>query len=193
MESSTQAASRSSSTELELAVHTPLPRSISRLSFFNTEQAPSGGQGPNEHELQELGPDPITVENSVAQRNVSSLAPTDSGIKAWSFLAGAFLVEAVVWAFPKSFGVLLNAYLREQKFASQAQASVILLLIGTFSSGIIYCSGPFINPFLHRYPKQRRTCLWVGLLLCWTSLFGASYATKVQDLFILQGLLYAIG
>ncbi|KAI5120398.1 hypothetical protein M0805_000177 [Coniferiporia weirii] len=179
---------QSSSMELELAMHTPLPHSISRLSLFSSEQ--SAGQ---DHELQELGPDPIAVENSATQRNVSSLAPTDSGLKAWTFLAGAFLVEAVVWAFPTSFGVLLNAYMREQKFASQAQASEILPLIGTFSSGIIYCSGTFIYPLLHRYPKQRRTCLWVGLLLCWTSLFGASYATKVQVLLILQGFLYAVG
>ncbi|KAH8114499.1 MFS general substrate transporter [Phellopilus nigrolimitatus] len=143
-----------------------------------------------DHELRELGHHRSAM---MSQRNISSLAPTDTGFKAWSFLAGAFLVEAVVWAFPTSFGVLLNAYMRDYKLASQAGATELLPLIGTFSSGIIYCSGPIIYPFIHRYPHHKRTCLWVGLALCFTSLFGASYATKVRDLLILQGFLYAIG
>lgn len=50
-------------------------------------------------------------------------------------------MEAVVSAFPSSFGVLLNAYMQEANLTSQADASELLPLIGTFSSGLMYCSG----------------------------------------------------
>ncbi|KAI5122774.1 hypothetical protein M0805_000118 [Coniferiporia weirii] len=140
------------------------------------------------HELRELRTTP-----EVEQINVSSLAPTDGGFKAWAFLAGAFLVEGVVWAFPTSFGALLNAYMKDNSLTSQPQAIQLLPLIGTFSSGIIYCSCPFVLSLMHRYPRHRRTSLWVGLLLCWISLFGASYTSKVNTLLILQGFLYAVG
>lgn len=35
--------------------------------------------------------------------------------------------------------------------------------------------------------------MWTGTVLCWVSLFGASYATDVRQLVGLQGCLYAIG
>ncbi|EJC98140.1 MFS general substrate transporter [Fomitiporia mediterranea MF3/22] len=180
-------------TEFEQAIHTPLPPSVSSLNISEVEVSPAE----DEFELQDLSLIEFRTTSSIEslpQRNVSELAPTDGGYKAWSFLAASFVVEAVVWAFPTSFGVLLSAYLHDAKLASQSKASEILPLVGTFSSGIMYCSGStFIYPFLHRYPKQRRTCVYAGLLLCFASLFGASYATKVRDLLILQGLLYAIG
>ncbi|TDL22145.1 MFS general substrate transporter [Rickenella mellea] len=108
-------------------------------------------------------------------------------------LAGTFLVEAIVWGFPNSFGVFLSAYLQDPKLSSQSHASTLLPLIGTLSSGIMYCSGPAIYPFTSRYPRHRRTLLWVGALLCWASLFVASYTSKVSALVLLQGVLYAIG
>ena len=50
-----------------------------------------------------------------------------------------------------------------------------------------------INPFTSKFPKCRRPCIWIGAVLCWISLFGASYATTVNQLIALLGLLYAIG
>lgn len=56
-------------------------------------------------------------------------------------LAAAFVVEGIVWGFPKAFGVLLDVYMQNPTFANQPHASSLLPLIGTFSNGIIYCSG----------------------------------------------------
>lgn len=58
-----------------------------------------------------------------------------------SKLLGAFTAQAVTWGLPNSFGTLLNAYLQDKSYASQPHASSLLPLIGTLSSGIIYCSG----------------------------------------------------
>ena len=77
----------------------------------------------------------------------------------------------------------------------------------TLGENLIRFIGPFIFPFVGRYPQYRRYLLWIGTLICWLSLFGASYAStvstfpplnlylfkKVHELVILQGVLYAIG
>ncbi|KAJ7608151.1 MFS general substrate transporter [Roridomyces roridus] len=111
--------------------------------------------------------------------NESALPPTDKGSGAWSFLAAAFVVEAVVWGFPNAYGVFLDSYLQDPRFSSQQSATSLLPLIGTLSTGIIYCSGPFINPIAARYPQHRRKSMWFGAALCCATLFAASYATKV--------------
>lgn len=125
--------------------------------------------------------------------NTSQLPPMDRGFGAWSFLAAAFLVETIVWGFPTAYGTFLSAYLDDPRFASQRQATTLLALVGPVASGIMYCFSPVVNPLVRRYPRYRRYCVWVGTLLCFTSLFGASYARTVAQLVALQGVLYAIG
>ncbi|KIY65753.1 MFS general substrate transporter [Cylindrobasidium torrendii FP15055 ss-10] len=125
--------------------------------------------------------------------NESSLAPVDGGRAAWSFLVAAFFVEAIVWGFPSAFGIFLDYYLNDPKYSSQPGAATLLPIIGPASSGVIYCSGLLIQPFMLRYPYHRRTSMWIGVFFCFASLFGASYATKIEALVCLQGVLYAIG
>ncbi|KAJ3920266.1 major facilitator superfamily domain-containing protein [Lentinula edodes] len=72
-------------------------------------------------------------------------------------------------------------YLKDTKYTAQPKASSLLPLIGPVSSGIIYCSGPFITPVITRYPYHKRTFMYVGTLLCWASLFAASYTTQVRS------------
>ncbi|KIJ64420.1 hypothetical protein HYDPIDRAFT_181709 [Hydnomerulius pinastri MD-312] len=127
------------------------------------------------------------------QRNESSLAPVDKGFGAWSFLVGAFAVETVVWGYPVAYGTFLNAYLNDPKYVTQPHASLLLPLVGPLSSGIIYCSGTVVNPIMARYPFLKRPAMWLGTILCFLSLLGASFTNKVLDLLVLQGVLYAIG
>ncbi|KIK61604.1 hypothetical protein GYMLUDRAFT_243300 [Collybiopsis luxurians FD-317 M1] len=169
-----------SSDSLHLAIHTPLPPSSSTLSLSS----------PTSLSVAASNNDSDAAPTS---RNQSSLPPMDKGHRAWIFLAAAFVVEAVVWGLPTSFGIFLDVYLNDSTYSSQPNAQTLLPLIGPVASGIIYCSGPFISPVITRYPYHRRTSLYIGALLCWISLFTASYTTKVLQLVILQGVLYAIG
>ncbi|KAJ7088369.1 MFS general substrate transporter [Mycena belliarum] len=125
--------------------------------------------------------------------NESALPPTDTGLGAWSFLAAAFVVEAVVWGFPNAYGVFLNSYLQDPRYALQQHAASLLPLIGTLSTGIIYCSGVVVNPITARYPQHRRKSMWLGATMACTALLGASYATQIFQLVLLQGVVYAIG
>ncbi|KAE9399199.1 MFS general substrate transporter [Gymnopus androsaceus JB14] len=128
-----------------------------------------------------------------APSHVQQLPPVDGGFHAWAFLGAAFFIEALVWGFPDAFGVFLDAYLADPIYTSQHNASSLIPLIGPISSGIIYCVAPFITPLINRYPSYRRPAMYIGLLVCWASLFGASYTTKVTTLVALQGVLYALG
>ncbi|KZV73164.1 MFS general substrate transporter, partial [Peniophora sp. CONT] len=123
----------------------------------------------------------------------SSLAPVDGGFGAWSYLTSAFLIELFVWGFPVAFGSFLEAYLRDGRFGQQPNAASLLPLVGTLSSAIMYFSSPITYPLATRYGFHRQKAMWLGTLICWASLFGASYATTVTQLLLLQGILYSIG
>ncbi|KAF7314654.1 hypothetical protein MKEN_00939200 [Mycena kentingensis (nom. inval.)] len=153
---------------MELAANIPLPPSSSTLATSRSSSLPGSFDS-------------------------SSLPPTDRGRRAWSFLAAAFIVQAIVWGFPNSYGVFLNEYLQDDSYTSQAGATALLPLIGTLSSGVIYCASIIVNPIIARYPQQRQKLMWLGAALTSGSLFGASSATKIHQLIILQGILYAAG
>ncbi|KAJ6508307.1 major facilitator superfamily domain-containing protein [Mycena sanguinolenta] len=174
--------------EMELASRTPLPASTSTLFVSSDTQShnlhPDHGNSASSSNSRDM------LGNAL---NESALPPVDRGLGAWSFLAAAFMVEAIVWGFPNAYGVFLDAYLQDPRYASRKNAASLLPLIGTLSSGIIYCSGIVINPIAARYPHHRRKSMWLGALLCGGSLYGASYATEIYQLILVQGVLYGVG
>lgn len=38
-----------------------------------------------------------------------------------------------------------------------------------------------LYPLNNRYPNYRKPAMWLGAVLCWASLFAASYTTKVGE------------
>ncbi|KAF9265692.1 MFS general substrate transporter [Marasmius fiardii PR-910] len=133
-------------------------------------------------------------EGSVEARLVqSSLPPVDKGLGAWSFLAAAFLIEVIVWSFPSSFGIFLDAYRQNPVYQQQKNSNLLLPLIGPLGSGILYCSGPLVNALTGKYPNYRRYFMWVGAILTPASLFAASFTTRLPLLLFLQGVMNAFG
>ncbi|KAJ7364934.1 major facilitator superfamily domain-containing protein [Mycena albidolilacea] len=173
--------------EMELAHRIPLPASTSTF-FISSDRAQSHLYTDPDNNLNFS-----TDSGNTLSVNESALPPVDKGLGAWSFLAAAFIVVAIVWGFPNAYGVFLDAYLQDPRFASQKNAATLLPLIGTLSSGIIYCSGSVVNPIAARYPQHRRKSMWFGAILCSGTLLGASYATEIFQLVFLQGVLYAVG
>ncbi|PVG01317.1 MFS general substrate transporter [Serendipita vermifera] len=175
----TQSIGHRESDSVKVATRVPLPDSTSTVLLRHTRSSVDSET-------------PVT--NNQDDRHSTSLPPVDGGFGAWSFLLAAFFVENIIWGFPNSFGVFLDAYLRDSTYSTQPHAFSLLPLIGTLTTGIIYCSGkPFTYPLIYRYPKLKRLSLWIGAVICWASLFGASYTTKVTHLVLCQGVLYAIG
>ncbi|KAJ7133611.1 major facilitator superfamily domain-containing protein [Mycena epipterygia] len=166
----------------------------SRTSAFNStifasEPVQNAGQT-----TESADADPALVSNNSNGRvNESALPPVDSGFGAWSFLAAAFFVEIIVWGFPNAYGVFLDAYLQDPRYASQKNAASLLPLIGTLSTGVLYCSAGALNSIAARYPHLRRKSMWFGAALFCGGLLGASYATKIYQLILLQGILSPLG
>ncbi|KAF9262086.1 MFS general substrate transporter [Marasmius fiardii PR-910] len=187
---------------LELATQVPLPLSSISLVPVGVPvfQTASEASDFTQIQLETRMPHTSSAEVDEADGDYSgagpnefTLPPVDKGYKAWSFLVAAFFIEGIAWGFPNSFGVFLDVYLSDPTYANQSHASSLLPLIGPLSSGIIYCSGPVINTIVSRRPHLRKPLLWIGSMVCWISLLGASYTNSVKNLVFLQGVLYAIG
>ncbi|KAK7462385.1 hypothetical protein VKT23_007984 [Stygiomarasmius scandens] len=198
---------------LELATRTPLPGSTSTVYLSSTfrpssildsdvsgnERRVSGHDSvsqfvqtnTNLRVVADLGGDDSNPD--VPRLNESSLPPMDEGFHAWSFLVAAFFVEALVFGFPMTSGIFLDDYLHDPSYTSQPNAEFLLPLIGPTTTGIIYCSGPFLNPILKTYSYHRRNAMRLGVLLCVGSLFGASWAGSIRQLLVLQGAVYGAG
>ncbi|KAL0579888.1 hypothetical protein V5O48_002135 [Marasmius crinis-equi] len=181
----------------ELATRTPLPSSTDSLVITTRVETPS--------RISET----FLVETDEAygddrRANESSLPPVDGGIKAWTYLVAAFFVEAIVWGLPNSFGVYLDVHGTTKcilastiDWAALVRNHVLLrsgrLLLLSKANPNIRIKGPLINALNSRWPNHRRLFMWVGTVICWASLFGASYTTQIKLLVFLQGVMYAIG
>jgi len=66
------------------------------------------------------------------------LPPADTGKDAWLFLAACFMVEALVWGFPFTFGLFQEYYSAHQPFSSTSNIAVIgtCSMVGNFSASI---------------------------------------------------------
>jgi len=54
-----------------------------------------------------------------------SISRADGGRDAWLFLAACFMVEALVWGFPFSFGIFQEYYGSHEPFASSGNIATI--------------------------------------------------------------------
>ncbi|KAL8808532.1 MAG: hypothetical protein Q9182_000083 [Xanthomendoza sp. 2 TL-2023] len=152
--------------------------------------------------LNDLGEDRVyeASDNSVRRRyprpsdanhrREFTLPQADRGKDAWLFLAGCFMVEALIWGFPFSFGVFQEYYSTHEPFCSKPSG---IAVIGTSSTGIMYLSCPILFAFFKRWPHIRRSCTMIGLTINAVAIIAASFATQVSHLILTQGILYAIG
>lgn len=80
------------------------------------------------------------VDESVTHH---ALPPVDGGRKAWSFLAGATVVEMLVWGFPYSIGIL-HVYWTNTLFKGYGESMVALA--ATLQTGLLYMSCAVFGP-----------------------------------------------
>ncbi|KAJ4334943.1 hypothetical protein N0V95_009034 [Ascochyta clinopodiicola] len=118
-----------------------------------------------------------------------SLPPVDGGKDAWLFLFSAFVLEMLVWGFPFAYGIFQEYYSSNPPF----EGSRNIALIGTCAMGLMYLSSPLVFGLLAWYPKSKRSCIMVGLIIMCLSLGLSSLSTTVPHLIVSQGVFYAIG
>ncbi|KAI9811718.1 MAG: hypothetical protein M1827_005263 [Pycnora praestabilis] len=119
-----------------------------------------------------------------------SLPRADGGTEAWLFLAGCFMIEALIWGFPYSYGVFQEYYTNNLDFAHGSSG---IAIIGTSSTGIMYLGAPFVFAALQYWPRMRRLSSIIGLAITTMALVASSFAQTVWQLILTQGVLYAVG
>ena len=120
-----------------------------------------------------------------------NLPPVDTGVKAWSILAGAFLFEALIWGFPLSYGVFQSHYFTSS--SSPFKDNTSTSYVGTISTGIFFFGAPLMTYVVEKFPQHRRAMICSGWPLCIAALLGGSFATTIPALIATQGILYAVG
>ncbi|KAL8836820.1 MAG: hypothetical protein Q9205_004448 [Flavoplaca limonia] len=140
-----------------------------------------------------LAQDPRSVEDNShlvsSSLDESTLPPVDGGKDAWLFLAACFVVEALVWGFPFSYGVFQEYYSTHEPF----QGSGNIAVIGTCAMGIMYLDLPIVFGLLRRWPKYQRLSTTGGLITMCLALGMSSLSNNTTHLIITQGVFYAIG
>ncbi|OGM48623.1 hypothetical protein ABOM_001953 [Aspergillus bombycis] len=119
-----------------------------------------------------------------------SLPPVDQGKDAWLCLIGAFVLEMMVWSFPFSFGVFQDYYSTNEPFTQNGSS---VSIVGSCSMGILYLASPVSLFILQRWPHLCRLSSVLGLVIAVTGIISSAFATKVWQLVITQGVMYAVG
>lgn len=127
--------------------------------------------------------------DSTTEHEQVSLPPVDRGKDAYLFLAAAFVVEALVWGFPFSFGVFQDYYSTHPPFEGQSNIAAI----GTCALGIMYLDLPIIFAAIQRWPRCRQYLTPVGLLIICLAMGLSSFSTTTTHLMVTQGVVYAVG
>ncbi|KAK2593239.1 hypothetical protein QQS21_009079 [Conoideocrella luteorostrata] len=115
--------------------------------------------------------------------------PADYGKDAYLFLAACFILEAMVWGLPFTYGVFNDYYNTHAPFNGTNNLPVV----GTCALGILYLDLPFVFAILQAAPQYLRAACGFGVFLMSLALATSSFATTVGHLIITQGILYGLG
>ncbi|KAI9663525.1 MAG: hypothetical protein M1831_002534 [Alyxoria varia] len=142
-------------------------------------------------ELNDLSPDVRrTISQVEGTRDFEALPPADGGRRAWLVLAACFMVEALLWGFPYSFGLFEKYYTTHEPFSKDPSG---IAAIGTTATGIMYFGSPVVSSILQKWPRLRRSFCVLGLSVVVLSLVAASFSQSIAHLILTQGVLYGIG
>ena len=167
--------------------------------------------------LDEVEPKPIDDPTSANAWAASSsekppaepdarIPPADHGVKAWTVLAAAALIEGFLWGeqaafllsflwltstgFPLCYGVFQDFYFNKD---GPFEESKNLPTIGVLAMGCHYLGAPLMAIFTENLKGHRRLLICLGWPLCISGLIAASFAQTIVALIMTQGFLYSFG
>src|SRR5690242_14358515 len=91
--------------------------------------------------------------------------------------------------FPFAYGIFQEYYSSNPPFKGERNIAII----GTCAMGLMYLFAPLVFGLLAWYPRSKRLCVLVGLIIMCLSLGLSSLSTTVPHLIASQGVFYAIG
>ncbi|ESK86465.1 monocarboxylic acid transporter [Moniliophthora roreri MCA 2997] len=185
--------------ELETSASVTLKNSsASTLHRNDIEQNHKGTDVPNtpaSRSRRSLRPDDDEAldrfgQNSASESAAVSLPPMDGGFHAWAYLVSAWMLDFFIWALPFSYGVFFDHYISHDfKDAPSGQLAVV----GSLSGGLPDLTSIIFLPILSRYPRIKRKCMVVGLVMLSAGLIGAAFATQPWQVILMQGIISPMG
>ncbi|OXG17566.1 monocarboxylic acid transporter [Cryptococcus neoformans Ze90-1] len=118
-----------------------------------------------------------------------ALPPADCGARAWLFLAGATMMELLIWAIPTSVGVL-HVYWTNELFEGSGTAT--LTLAATLHSGLVYMSTALLGPLVVRATTWQKTIQVVTWIISAAGLIASAFATQPWHLIVTFGIIYPV-
>ena len=141
-----------------------------------------------ERDTEGLDLDQVAIQEHGSEQ---SLPQADGGKSAWKVLLASQLVQAPCWGYPIAFGVI-QQFLMYSDHEFQGQSTPVAT-VGTTLSGIIYITSPFLFYALTRWPRLRKYCSPVGLVMTVFGFVASSFVKEIWNLILLQGILVAFG
>ncbi|KAF4341144.1 monocarboxylate transporter 2 [Fusarium beomiforme] len=129
-------------------------------------------------------------EDEAELSSIDVLPPTDRGRDAYTALACCTIAQAPIWGYSVSFGIFQEYYTAHTNLKASPSA---IASIGASQTGIMYLMMPLAFIALNRYPRLRRWCGPLGLLITIISLTSSAFVSNAAGLIATQGVLYAIG
>ncbi|KAJ3876965.1 MFS general substrate transporter [Lentinula edodes] len=134
--------------------------------------------------------DATNASNSEERFSVLELPPVDEGFKAWLFCASACALETFIWGWNNSYGIFQEFYSTHTPFQSSSLVSISA--IGTASLAIQYIEIIAVIAVCQRFPEKVKPAMWIALLICVTTLIISSFASRVWQLILLQGIIFGL-
>ncbi|KAK3067671.1 hypothetical protein LTS18_000985, partial [Coniosporium uncinatum] len=107
----------------------------------------------------------------------------------WVCTACCFWINAHTWGLNSSYGVFLAYYLANNVFPSATRLD--FAFVGGLSISMAFLVSPLATYTTRRY--NTRTTLLIGIFFETLSLIGASFATRIWQLFLSQGVCFGWG
>ncbi|KAF9911130.1 hypothetical protein EC991_004684 [Linnemannia zychae] len=107
----------------------------------------------------------------------------------WLVVLGAFMIQFCGFGFNFSWGVYQEHYVNENIFPGQGLTDISWA--GTIGAGSVFITGPFQSSMIRRFGV--RPLIATGIVISSCGLVLASFANRVWQLYLTQGLLFGMG
>ncbi|BGP51061.1 hypothetical protein JCM10450v2_006987 [Rhodotorula kratochvilovae] len=121
------------------------------------------------------------------EADARELPPVDRGRGAWGFVAAAFLLETFLYGFSYSYATILVYF--ETHDPWQKDSIAALSAVGTTALALQFLFPTFAVLAFRRYPEAVKPSLWVSMVASCGAMLLSSWATKVWQLIVLQGVI----
>ena len=140
-----------------------------------------------QEEDREAGNDTAAIQSIRSAASIADTAP-DGGY-GWVVVACVATTNALAWGINATFGVYLSYYITHDYFPEAT--SLEYAFVGGLGISLAMLVAPLVNYIARRW--HYKIGMMIGVLLEGLSFIGASFSTRIWQLFLSQGVCFGVG